>query len=321
MFNDTQLPLITVVGASGKQGRSVVDSLARSGRYQVRALTRRLDTALAQQWRNAGVDVRAFGLQPGKQRDLTEALRGSYGAFLMTPNIFPPADYEFELGREQADAALAAGVQHVVFSSLENVEKRTAGRKSAQHFTDKALVEQYIRGLPVTSSFVYMAFFYTNIVEFFPPQPTGDADGLTFSLYLPHHAPMPFVDPMTAAGPAVVEIFAHPQRYAGASLPVIGEILSGDDMAATFERVTGIRTVYEPAYTREAFLQRFPAFGNNEHLVRELIGMAEYAVEYSYYAEDRDLEWSRRVDPQALTWEQFIIRHKWRGAQTTFGGG
>jgi NmrA-like family len=319
MSNDTGLPLITVVGASGKQGRSVVDSLARRRHYRVRALTRRLDTALAQQWRDAGVEVRAVGLQPGMQRELTAALRGSYGAFLMTPNIIPPADYEFALGREQADAALAAGVQHVVFSSLENVEKRTAGRKWVPHFTAKALVEEYIRDLPITSSFIYLAFFYTNVMEFFPPVSNGD--GLTFSLYLPHHARQPFVDPMTATGPPVVEIFAHPQQYAGASLPVIGEILSGDDMAAAFERVTGICTVYEPAYTRESLVRTFPAIGANQHLVRELIGMAEYAVEYGYYAEDRDLAWSRRVDSQALTWEQFLIRYNWRGTHTTFGSG
>ena len=138
----------------------------------------------------------------------------------MTPNIIPPGDYEFALGREQADAALAAGAQHVVFSSLENVEKRTAGRKWVPHFTDKALVEENLRP-PITSSFVYLAFFYTNIMEFFPPASNGD--GLTFSLYLPHHVRQPFVDPMTATGPAVVEIFEHPQQYAGASLPVIGK--------------------------------------------------------------------------------------------------
>src|SRR5215472_370829 len=91
MSNDTGLPIITVVGASSKQGRSVVDSLARSGRYRVRALTRHLDSGMAQQWRDDGVEVRAVGLQPGMQRDLTAALRGSYGAFLMTPNIIPPA--------------------------------------------------------------------------------------------------------------------------------------------------------------------------------------------------------------------------------------
>jgi len=319
MSNDTRLPLITVVGASSKQGRSVVDSLARSGRYRVRALTRRLDSALARQWGEAGVEVRAFGLQPGRQTDLTAALRGSYGAFLMTPNIIPPDDYEFTLGREEADAALAAGVQHVVFSSLENVEKRTAGSKWVPNFTCKARVEEYIRGLPIHSSFVYLAFFYTNIMEFYPPASTSD--GLTFSLYLPHHARQPFVDPMTATGPAVVEIFAHPQLYAGASLPIIGEILSADEMAATFERVTGIRTIYEPAYTRESLVRTFPAIGANEHLVRELIDMAEYAVEYGYYAEGRDLAWSRQVDPQALTWEQFLLRYNWRGAHTTFGSG
>jgi uncharacterized protein YbjT (DUF2867 family) len=81
MSNDTELPLITVVGASGKQGGSVVDSLASSGRYRVRALTRRLDTALAQQWRDAGVEVRAVGLQPGMQRDLTAALPVPTGLF------------------------------------------------------------------------------------------------------------------------------------------------------------------------------------------------------------------------------------------------
>jgi hypothetical protein len=41
--------------------------------------------------------VGAVGLQPGMQGDLTAALRGFYEAFLMTPNITPPADDEFAL--------------------------------------------------------------------------------------------------------------------------------------------------------------------------------------------------------------------------------
>jgi hypothetical protein len=45
-----------------------------------------------------------------------------------------------------ANAAVAAGVEHVVFSGLENVEARTAGTKWAPHFTDKARVEAYIFG-------------------------------------------------------------------------------------------------------------------------------------------------------------------------------
>ena len=70
-------------------------------------------------------------LQPGMEAELTAAMRGSAGAFLMTPPIVkvPPTDDEFTLGQELANAAVAAGVEHVVFSGLENVEARTGGTK------------------------------------------------------------------------------------------------------------------------------------------------------------------------------------------------
>ncbi|MFP3597911.1 NmrA family NAD(P)-binding protein [Chryseobacterium sp. SIMBA_029] len=61
--------------------------------------------------------------------------------------------HEMELGKELADAAVEAGIQQIVFSSLENVDKITRGKKFAPHFTDKAKVEEYIRTLPVKSSF------------------------------------------------------------------------------------------------------------------------------------------------------------------------
>lgn len=130
---------------------------------------------------------------------------------------------------------------------------------------------------------------------------------------------MPFVDPLTATGPAVLEMFDKPQAYRGKSMPVIGEILSAGAMVETFRRVTGRHATYEPAYTREDLLRHFPAFGANELLVRELLGMAEYAVEYGYFAKDRDLQWSRSIDPQALTWEQFLRQTNWQGNQLTFG--
>jgi uncharacterized protein YbjT (DUF2867 family) len=158
---NTHKPLITVVGAASKQGRSVAHALLDSGRYRVRALTRRRDSQLAQVLAQRGAEVVIVPLQPGMQAELTAAMRGSAGAFLMTPPIVkvPPADHEFILGQELANAAVAAGVEHVVFSGLENVEARTGGTKWAPHFTDKARVEAYIRSLPISSSFVYLAFF------------------------------------------------------------------------------------------------------------------------------------------------------------------
>jgi uncharacterized protein YbjT (DUF2867 family) len=314
-------PLITVVGATSKQGRSVAHALLDSGRYRVRALTRRRDSEPAQALAQQGAEVVVVPLQPGRQAELTTAMRGSAGAFLMTPPIVkvPPADDEFTLGKELANAAVAAGVENVVFSALENVEARTGGTKWAPHFTDKARVEAYIRSLPIRSSFVYLAFFYTNFLEYYVPQ--RGADGLTFAIYLPPHLPMPFVDPLTATGPAVREIFDHPTQYAGQSLPVLGEFLSAQEMVDTFVRVTGRRARYASAFTREDLLRLFPAFAANEYLVRELVGMVEYAIEYGYYAPGRDLTWTRRIDPHALTWEQFLKRSNWQGEPLTFGAG
>jgi uncharacterized protein YbjT (DUF2867 family) len=316
---DTSKPLITVIGASSKQGRSVADSLLDSGRYRVRALTRRLDSQPAQALAKRGAEVVVAPLGPGRQADLTGALKGSAGAFLMTPPIVkvPPAEPELNLGKELADAAVAAGVEHVVFSGLENVEARTSGTKWAPHFTDKARVEDYIRGLPVRSSFVYLAFYYTNFLEYYVPQ--RGKDGITFAIYLPPNIPMPFCDPLTAAGPAVREIFDHPTKYAGETRPVIGEFISAQGMVDTFVRVTGQHAHYASAYSREDLLRHFPNFAADEHLVRELVGMVEYAVEYGYYAPGRDLTWSRRIDPNAVTWEQFLKRSKWQGDLLSYG--
>lgn len=317
----SQKPLITVAGASSKQGRSVATSLLASGRYRVRALSRRTDSTPIRQLAERGAEIVVVPLELGHQAELTAAIRGSYGAFLMTPPtapVPPPGQPELALGRELADAAHAAGVQHVVWSGLENAEARTGSALWVPHFTEKALVEEHIRTLPMLSSFIYLAFFYSNLLEYYVPR-RGPDGSLTFAIYLPPDVPMPFVDPLTAAGPAVLEIFDHPEKYAGKTLPVIGEVLTARQMVDTFVRVSGQKAHYASAYTREELLQHFPAFGANEYLIRELVGMAEYAVKYGYYAPERDMEWSRKIDPNALTWEQFLQRSEWQGEQISYG--
>jgi hypothetical protein len=314
-------PLITVVGALSKQGRSVAQSLLQSGRYRVRALTRRVDAPEAQNLARHGAELMAVPLEPGHAGALATAFQGAQGAFLMTPPIVPAAPHaethEAEIGREQADAAVAAGVQHIVFTALENVDAITGGKKWAPHFTDKARVEAYIRTLPVTSSFVHLALFYTNLVEYYPPRMDGDT--LVFPIYLPGDFRAPFVDPLTATGPAVLEMFDHREKYAGRTLPVIGDILSPNEMVATFTRVTGIKAAYSSAFTREELVRHFPPFATMGGFVDESVGMAEYVVEYGYFRKDRDLTWSRQVNPGTLTWEQFLRTSGWRGQGRSFG--
>lgn len=310
-------PLISVVGTLSKQGRSVTHSLLRSGCYRVRALTRRVDSPEAQSLARQGAELVNVPLEVGHTKDLIRAFRGSQGVFLMTPPIAPPATHETELGKQQADAAVEAGVEHILFTGLENVGKITGGRKFAPHFTDKAMVEEYIRTLPVASSFIYLAFFYTNLIEYYAPRIDGDT--LVFPIYLPKDFRAPFVDPLTATGPAVLEIFGNRDKYAGRSLPVIGDVISPNEMVETFSRVTGRKAAYASAFTREGLLHHFPEFAANEGFVRESLGMVEYAVEHGYYRQDRDLLWSRKINPDILNWEQFLRTTGWSGQKRSFG--
>lgn len=309
-------PLVTIVGVLGKQGYSVAQTLIQSGQYQVRGITRRLDSPEAISLTEQGVELVSIPLNLGYKKDFVQAFRGSYGVFLITPGIVPPNTHEFALGKELADAALEAKVEHLIFSSLENVDRITSGKKFAPHFTDKANIENYIRTLPIKSSFIYMAFFYTNFLEFYTPIIQDDV--LVFPIYLPKHFRAPFVDPLTATGPAVLEIFSNADKYTGSSLPVIGDILSPQEIVDTFIKVTGKKAVYSSAYTRNEFLNHFPEFRFNETLVDEIIGMAEYAVEYGYFNDNLDLQWSREINPKSLSWEQFLIRTGWNGLKQSY---
>lgn len=161
-----------------------------------------------------------------------------------------------------------------------------------------------------------MAFFYTNLIEFYTPVIKNDT--LVFPIYSPKDFRAPFVDPLTATGPAILEIFSHPDLYARKSLPVVGEMITPGEMVDTFTRVTGKKAIYETAFTREGLLQHFPEFSSNEGLVREILGMVAYAVEYGYFQKDRDLTWSRQINPDALNWEQFLRTTQWQGQRLSF---
>ncbi|MBY5810844.1 NmrA/HSCARG family protein [Rhizobium leguminosarum] len=310
-------PLIAIAGATSKQGRSVAAALLQSQRFRVRAFTRKKDSPEALRLEELGAEIVTVPLQLGLQKDLVAAFKGADGAFLMTPPIAPPETIEAPLGRQLADAAVEAGVGHIVFSTLENVDKISGGTKYAPHFTDKARVADHIRGLPISHSFVMLAFFYTNLLEYYVPRMEGDT--LLLPIYLPEDFRAPFVDPLTATGPVVLEIFSNPERYNGKTLPIVGDIISPREMVETFQRVTGLKAEYRNAFTRDGLLRYFPEFAANELLVREILGMVEYAVEYGYFGKEHDLEWSRGVNPDTLNWEQYLRKTGWRGDKQSFG--
>ena len=148
---ETSKPLIVVAGATSKQGRSVATSLLRERQVPGASPDRNADSAQARSLAGMGAEIAEVPLAPGHQRELVEAFGSAEGAFLMTPPLLPPDSEEYLIGSQLADAAAEAEVGHVVFSTLENIEERTSGTKWAPHFTDKALIAEHIRSLPIAT--------------------------------------------------------------------------------------------------------------------------------------------------------------------------
>ena len=98
---------------------------------------------------------------------LAQAVQGSHTIFLMT-NFWETmsADAEIAQGRAVVDATKAAGVQHLIFSSLINTTKATKGRlPSISHFDGKAKIEEYIRASGVPATFVLPGMFMTGFFD------------------------------------------------------------------------------------------------------------------------------------------------------------
>ena len=150
----TRFALVT--GATGNQGRAVTEALLQKG-HRVRALTRGSDTQAAKPLKERGAEV-VVGDNDDRE-SLEQAMSGVDAVFAMTT---PAAgvDVEVRHGKAIADAAKAAGVAHLVYSSAANADQQTG----IPHFDSKYEVEQHVRKLDVPWTVVAPAFFMNNVL-------------------------------------------------------------------------------------------------------------------------------------------------------------
>lgn len=97
----------------------------------------------------------------------TPAVQGAHTVFLMT-NFWETmsADTEIAQGKAVADACQAAGVKHLIFSSLINTKEASKGKlPNISHFDGKANIEAYIRQSGVPSTFVLPGMFMSQYFE------------------------------------------------------------------------------------------------------------------------------------------------------------
>ena len=148
---------VLVTGATGQQGGAVARALLSRG-HRVKALTRKPDSDAARRLASAGADVVTGDL--GDAASVLKAASDVDTMFLMGNSYEAGTEAETRQGIIAADAAKAAGVGHLIYSSVADADKKTG----IPHFESKYLVEKHVAGLGIPYTISAPVAFMENIV-------------------------------------------------------------------------------------------------------------------------------------------------------------
>lgn len=241
--------LIAVVGATGHQGGSVVRALQASGQFKVRALTR----DPAKHPTLGGEVVQADFSRP---ETLKAAFAGAHGVFLVTNSFEAGAD-EPKQALAAIHAAKEASVQHLIWSTLPNVEAISGGAIDVPHFTAKAKVERAVKEAGFANhTFVIAPFYYQNLLGNMAPQ-KGPDGAVGWAIPLDPERRAIHMGDVNELGRIVSGAFAQPELVGhGEYLPLVGDFLSFNEIIATLNR-QGNKLSFKQV-PREVFAGWFP---------------------------------------------------------------
>ncbi|WP_129789644.1 NmrA/HSCARG family protein [Promicromonospora panici] len=206
-MTSTQQPSVAVIGATGQQGRSVVDALHELG-VPVRALVRNPDSPTAQALRATGAEV--VQADQEDSQSLADGLADVAALFYMTTFEGPdgPAG-EVRRGHAVADAAARAKVPHVVYSSVGGAERETG----IPHFESKFDVEKRLRAL-VPATILRPTFFMENLAAQLTPNEEGE---IVIRMPMPGDVPVQMVA-VRDIGRAAARLLLEPGAIDGTQL-------------------------------------------------------------------------------------------------------
>ena len=289
--------LITVFGATGKQGGSVVSALLKDKeKFTVRAITRNVSSDKAQELKALGVQVISASMD--EPESLGPALAGSHGVFIVT-NFWEHMNMEREIrqGKNVVDACKKAGVKHVVFSGLEKVKAITG--KACPHFDGKGEVEEYIQGIGVPYTIVRYPYYYENLFVALGFGGFQNGTNDTYTVTSCMEGPMDAVS-VENAGAAIASIFAQPEKYTGKIIGLSGDRLTVKEYIDIVSSVTGKKIQVTSISVEDYAKLPFP-------------GADDLAAMFHFYVKgnpDRDQELTKKLHPGTLSFKTWADNNK-----------
>lgn len=211
--------LIVVVGVSGRQGGSVIESLLEHpDLWSVRGLTTDLKSSFVQELLERQVDV--IHCDTNDPEECRRLFRDAYGVFAVTNYWEAKGIGEYHQALRMFEAAREAQVKHFILSLFPDIDH------------EQTQIEDYIRQLPSTDSFphvtlVRIGYYYQNLMTFFVSERTT----CTFRYPFVENKSIPFYD-VRDMGKVIAKCFEQPERCGsnGAVIPLVSEFLSMEEI-------------------------------------------------------------------------------------------
>ena len=307
--------IIAVVGATGAQGGGLVRAVLNdaSGGFAVRALTRDITSDKAKELAKLGAEVVQADVDDVET--LKKAFQGAYGAFCVTFfwAHFSP-EKEFAEAKAMATAAKHAGIEHVIWSTLEDTRKwvplsdsrmpTLMGKYKVPHFDSKGEADQVFTEVGVPTTFLLTSFYWDNLIYFGMGPKKGQDGKLAIT--------MPMGDkklPGIAAediGKCAYGIFKKGREFIGKTVGVAGEHLTGAQMAAALTKALNQEVGYNdvpPDVYRSFGFQGADDIGN----------MFQFKRDFEHvFCGARNPDVARSLNPSLQTFDGWLAQHKSR---------
>lgn len=305
--------VIAVVGSTGAQGGGLARAILGdpNGGFACRAITRDPGKDAAKALARAGAEVVKADIDDAES--VRRAFSGAYGAFCVT-NFWEhfSAEKEKAQAKNLADAAKAAGVQHVIWSTLEDTRKlmdpgdtrmpMLQGKYRVPHFDAKGEADAFFAGLPVTRLIV--SFYWDNIYTVgLLPKRSGDGV-CRWSL--------PMGDKQLAGiaaddiGKVAYGIFKAGGQYVGKTVGISGENLTLAQMSEKIGKALGVPVEYhavDPDTYRGFGFPGAQEMGNMFQVYRDFDRQVLAA---------RSVDLARSLNPSLQTFDQWLANNKSR---------
>jgi uncharacterized protein YbjT (DUF2867 family) len=304
--------IIAVVGSTGSQGGGLVRAVLAdpNGGFAARAITRDPSKEKAQALKAAGAEVVKGDIDDVES--LKQAFAGAHAVFGIT-NFWEhfSGEKEKQQAKNIAEAAKAAGVKHVMWSTLEDTRKLMSaddtrmpmlqGKYRVPHFDAKAEADAYFAGLPVT--YLVTTFYWDNLY-LFGLAPKKDKDGVYSWTFPMGTAKLPGIA-AEDIGKVAYGIFKAGTQYIGKTVGIAGESLSFDEMSAKLSSGLGISPVKFNAVDANVFRGfGFPGadeYGNMFQVYRDFEKEVNAA---------RNIEQTRALNPALQSFDTWLGKNK-----------